>query len=202
MLRPGLVLLFLIFAAQASVAAPIPAAPTASDQTETGFLRLTNQAGRLAGHLQMPVNNLKRRFGDPLDADAIGQRLLQDLSVVIDGRPCQVQLSPDTTLTSKGALAWRLRSDCRADALRLDAHFSPFGHQQPHYQTLISWAQGQDVQHAISTADEACVAFEAKSDWSAIAQLADLPEWFRANRAGQKPLTHPIRSAKPVHSGQ
>lgn len=201
--RSSVALVFaLVFAATSAAATTEATRPPQTTRTETGFLSLRAQGDRLSGQIQIPRRNLERRFPSDQSAAAIGAALAQDFSLVADGQFCQVHWLPSPKAASPDLIQWELETDCPANPKRLDAHFSPFGHKQPQYQTLVTWHHPRNVQHALSTANEACVAFEADPAWRQLVDLAALPGLFGSEGEDRFTGIHTIRTHKPVNSGR
>lgn len=197
----ALVFALVLTATSAADTTEAPRSPQTT-RTETGFLSLRAQGDHLSGQLQIPRHNLEQRFPSDQSAATIGAALAQDFSLVADGQFCQVQWVPSPQAASAGLVQWDLETDCPANPKRLDAHFSPFGHKQPQYQTLVTWHQLQNVQLALSTAAEACVAFEADTAWRQLVDLAALPRLFGNEVEDRFTGIHTIRTRKPVNSGK
>lgn len=158
-------------------------APAFSRAADSGFLHIFSGQAALQAELRLPVPALRTRFGTRLegDLDQIAEVLEQDLSLVADGRVCRLSMRVLTQAPVQQAfLSFAIKTDCPAAPQRLDAHVALFGPALPNYRTLVSFERADSVQHALSTRDEACVAFEAKND-----RLARMIEWLLPMRQAQ-----------------
>ncbi|AVP96573.1 hypothetical protein C7S18_04865 [Ahniella affigens] len=207
-LRPITSCAALLIALVAPVAAAKSAQASAAPQpkagltTQTGFLSFTAAGKQLRGRLQIPRVNLDRRFPDPISPAEMGAALAQDFSLVADGQFCKVRWLNVERAASATLVEWELNTDCPARPERLDAHFSPFGQKQPQYRTLVTWHLEQNVQYALSTANEACVGFTAEPRWQQLVEIAVLPALIDTVGTTPSVTVNTIPTRKPVNSGR